>query len=46
MGFLGWTALTGAVLLAMALSSAYLRKLPVSSALVYLLLGIAIGRSV
>ena len=43
MGFLGWTTLTGAVLLAMALSSAYLRKLPVSSALVYLLLGIAIG---
>ena len=43
MGFLGWTTLTGAVLLAMALSSAHLRKLPVSSALVYLLLGIAIG---
>jgi NhaP-type Na+/H+ or K+/H+ antiporter len=43
MDFLGWTALIGAVLLAMALSSAYLSRLPVSTALVYLLLGIAIG---
>jgi NhaP-type Na+/H+ or K+/H+ antiporter len=43
MGFLGWTALIGVVLLTMALSSAYLRRLPVSSALVYLLLGVAIG---
>jgi len=43
MDFLGWTALTGGVLLAMAWSSAYISRLPVSTALVYLLLGIAIG---
>jgi NhaP-type Na+/H+ or K+/H+ antiporter len=43
MDFLGWTALVGAVLFAMALSSAHLSRLPVSTGLVYLLLGIAIG---
>jgi sodium/hydrogen antiporter len=35
--------LTGAVLLTMALSSAYLHRLPISTALIYLSLGIAIG---
>ena len=43
MGFLGWTTAVGVVLFAMALSSAYLRRLPVPSALVYLVLGFAVG---
>jgi NhaP-type Na+/H+ or K+/H+ antiporter len=43
MDFLGWISLTGAVLLTMALSSAYLHRLPISTALIYLSLGIAIG---
>ncbi|HWM90893.1 MAG TPA: cation:proton antiporter [Thermoanaerobaculia bacterium] len=43
MSFLGWMAVAGALLLLMALSSAYLRRLPVSTALIYLLLGVAFG---
>jgi len=43
MSFLGWMAFGGAVLLLMALSSAYLRNLPVSTSVVYLALGAAIG---
>ncbi len=43
MEFTGWIGLTGAVLLTMALSSAYLHRLPISTALIYLSLGIAIG---
>jgi NhaP-type Na+/H+ or K+/H+ antiporter len=43
MGFLGWMALAGGVLLLMALSSAYLRNLPVSTSAVYLAIGVAIG---
>lgn len=43
MSFLGWMALAGAVLLLMALSSAYLRNLPVSTAAIYLAIGAAIG---
>ncbi|CAN5869291.1 sodium:proton antiporter [soil metagenome] len=43
MTFLGWMALCGAVLLLMALSSAYLRNLPISTATIYLALGLAIG---
>jgi NhaP-type Na+/H+ or K+/H+ antiporter len=43
MDFIGWTTLIGAVLLTMALSSAYLHRLPVSTALVYLVLGAIIG---
>jgi sodium/hydrogen antiporter len=43
MSFLGWLAFGGAVLLLMALSSAYLRNLPVSTSVVYLALGAAIG---
>jgi NhaP-type Na+/H+ or K+/H+ antiporter len=41
--FLGWMALAGAVLLLMALSSAYLRNLPVSTSAIYLAIGAAIG---
>jgi NhaP-type Na+/H+ and K+/H+ antiporters len=43
MSFLGWMAFGGAVLLLMALSSAYLRNLPISTSVVYLALGAAIG---
>ena len=43
MTFLGWVALCGAVLLLMALSSAYLRSLPISTSAISLALGIAIG---
>jgi NhaP-type Na+/H+ or K+/H+ antiporter len=43
MSFLGWMALGGGVLLLMALSSAYLRSLPVSTSALYLALGAAIG---
>lgn len=43
MSFLGWMALGGGVLLLMALSSAYLRNLPVSTSVVYLALGAAVG---
>jgi sodium/hydrogen antiporter len=43
MSFLGWMAFAGAVLLLMALSSAYLRNLPVSTSVIYLALGGAIG---
>jgi NhaP-type Na+/H+ or K+/H+ antiporter len=43
MDFLGWMALAGAVLLIMALSSAYLRNLPISTSAIYLALGLAIG---
>lgn len=41
--FLGWLAVAGALLLLMALSSALFRRLPVTTSLVYLLCGIAIG---
>ena len=43
MGFLAWMAVVGGLLLLLALSSAYLRRLPVSTALIYLLLGIGFG---
>jgi NhaP-type Na+/H+ or K+/H+ antiporter len=43
MTFLGWMALVGGLLLLMALSSAYLRNLPISSSAIYLALGLAIG---
>jgi sodium/hydrogen antiporter len=43
MTFLAWMALAGALLLFMALSSAYLRNLPISTSAIYLVLGIAIG---
>lgn len=40
---LGWVALAGALLLLMALSSAFLRRLPISSSAIYLAFGLAIG---
>ena len=43
MTFLGWMALAGGLLLLMALSSAYLRALPISTSAIYLALGLAIG---
>ncbi len=43
MTFLGWMALVGGLLLLMALSSAYLRNLPISTSTIYLALGLAIG---
>ena len=43
MSFLGWMALGGLVLLLMALSSTYLRNLPISTSAIYLALGVAIG---
>ena len=43
MSFLGWMALAGGVLLLMALSSTYLRTLPISTSAIYLVLGLAIG---
>lgn len=43
MSFLGWMGVAGALLLVMALSSAYLRRLPVTTSVIYLLLGLGIG---
>jgi sodium/hydrogen antiporter len=43
MSFLGWMGFAGGVLLLMALSSTYLRNLPLSTATVYLAIGAAIG---
>ena len=43
MSFLGWMAAVGGLLLLVALSSAYLRRLPVSTAVLYMLLGVAFG---
>jgi NhaP-type Na+/H+ or K+/H+ antiporter len=43
MTFLGWMALAGGLLLLMALSSSYLRNLPISTSAIYLALGVAIG---
>ncbi len=43
MNFLNWMALIGALLLFMALSSAYLRRLPFTTSAVYLTLGLLIG---
>jgi sodium/hydrogen antiporter len=43
MDFLQWMVLGGGLLLVLALSSAYLRRLPVSTALLYLAVGLAIG---
>ena len=43
MNFTGWMALAGGLLLLMALSSAVIRRLPISTSVIYLVLGIAIG---
>jgi sodium/hydrogen antiporter len=41
--FISWLALIGAVLMVIALSSTFLRRLPVSGAMVYLALGVGAG---
>jgi NhaP-type Na+/H+ or K+/H+ antiporter len=43
MSHLAWMAMSGALLLTMALSSAYIKRLPISTSLVYLALGVALG---
>jgi sodium/hydrogen antiporter len=43
MSFLGWMAVVGALLLTMALSSALIQRLPISTAAIYLGVGCAIG---
>ncbi|HEY8562011.1 MAG TPA: sodium:proton antiporter [Pyrinomonadaceae bacterium] len=43
MSFLGWMALVGAVLLFMALTSAYIRRLPITTSAIYLALGLSIS---
>ncbi|MDQ3043299.1 MAG: sodium:proton antiporter [Acidobacteriota bacterium] len=43
MSFLVWMGLTGALLLLMALSSAYLRRLPVTTSAIYLGLGLLVS---
>src|ERR1044071_6847060 len=40
---MGWMALAGGLLLAMALSSALINRLPISTALIYLGVGCAVG---
>lgn len=43
MDFIGWTFVTGLFLLLVAVGSAYLRVLPASDSLIYLLVGLAVG---
>lgn len=43
MSFLGWIILAGGLLLGMALLSGFLRRLPVTPALIYLAIGLAIS---
>ncbi len=43
MSFLGWMAFVGTVLLFMALSSAYLRRVPITTSAIYLTLGVIIS---
>jgi NhaP-type Na+/H+ or K+/H+ antiporter len=43
MSFLGWMTLAGVLLLLMALSSAHLRRLPVSTSAIYLAIGVVLG---
>ena len=43
MNFMSWLALIGSVLLLTALSSALLRRLPISSAMLFMGLGVALG---
>ena len=45
MTFVVWVAVLGGVLLALALTSSYLRWMPVTTSAVCLLLGVAIGPS-
>ncbi len=46
MDFLSWMGLAGALLLAMALSSAYVRDLPITTAAIYLAFGLVLGPAV
>ncbi|MDQ3321645.1 MAG: cation:proton antiporter [Acidobacteriota bacterium] len=43
MSFLNWMGLMGALLLLMALSSAYLRRLPITTSAIYLTLGLLVS---
>lgn len=43
MTFLGWVSLVGVLLLLMALSSAWVRRLPISTGIIYLLVGLILG---
>ncbi|RIH90396.1 K(+)/H(+) antiporter NhaP [Calidithermus terrae] len=43
MAFIDWVALTGLVLLVIGLASAYLKPLPISSGVIFLLIGVGIG---
>jgi NhaP-type Na+/H+ or K+/H+ antiporter len=43
MGFYGWVAFAGGLLMLMALSSAWIRRLPISTAMIYLAVGVALG---
>lgn len=45
MSFSAWIALAGGLLLIMALSAVYLRRLPITSSLIYLALGLAVSPS-
>lgn len=43
MGFLGWTAATGVLLMGMSLAAGWIRRLPVTQFALYLVVGIAVG---
>lgn len=43
MNFLNWMALVGGLLLLMALSSSYLKQVPVSTSFIYLMIGVALS---
>jgi NhaP-type Na+/H+ or K+/H+ antiporter len=43
MSFLAWTAIVGALLLFMALASAFLRRVPISTAMIYVVVGFLLG---
>lgn len=44
MSFLGWMSLVGVLLLLMALLSAYLRRLPITTSAIYLAIGLLVSR--
>jgi NhaP-type Na+/H+ or K+/H+ antiporter len=46
MEFTGWLAFAGILLLTMALSSAYVRRLPISTSIIYLVAGVVVGPAV
>ena len=43
MSFLGWMGLAGALLLVVALSSAYIRRLPLTTSTIYLIVGVLVS---